>query len=199
MLITHKSADGRIRTTHTSTARRIEYSAPMQDKAIAPATAPEAASLFSRLAAAVYELLLVAAVIFITSLPAAPFVKNAPVGWPRQLFQLYLLAILFAYFAAFWRRSGQTLAMKTWRIRLTDRQGDLLDLRRALLRFGLAVVFPVAGMAVASGLGGDVRAVVLGATLGWAFDWLWALVDPDRQFLHDRLAHTRLVRVPRKA
>jgi uncharacterized RDD family membrane protein YckC len=152
-----------------------------------------------RLAAAVYELLLVAAVIFVASLPAAPFVRDFPSGWPHYLFQFYLFAALFGYFAAFWTKSGQTLAMKTWRLKIVDEAAGRLDLKRALLRFGAAALFPLAGMALASGLGGGIAEVGWGAAAGWAADWLWALFDRDRQTLHDRIAGTYLVRVPKKA
>jgi uncharacterized RDD family membrane protein YckC len=66
--------------------------------------------------------------------------------------------------------------MKTWRIRLVQANGDTLTFKQAVLRFFLAL---------------------LGLLLAGAGFW-WALVDRDRQFLHDRLAGTRLVRVPRK-
>lgn len=167
----------------------------MQDNAIAP----EPASFFSRLAAGVYEILLLAAVIFIASVPVAPFAQSLAHGWPRFLYQLYLLAVLYGYFAAFWRKSGQTLAMKTWRIKLVDDHGERLGLRRGLLRFGAAAAFPLAGMGVAYALVGGIHAVAWGAVSGWAVDWFGAFADQDRQFLHDRLARTRIVRVPRKA
>ena len=167
----------------------------MQDKAIAP----EPASFLIRLAASVYEILLVAAVIFIASMPFAPFLRDIHSGWLTHLYQLYLFAVLFAYFAAFWMRSGQTLAMKTWRIRLTDERGGPLDLRRALLRFAVATALPLAGMALVYALGGSVASVGWGALAGWAVDWFTAFGDSERRFLHDRIAGTRMVRVPRKA
>lgn len=163
------------------------------------ATALEPASLAIRLAACVYELLLVAAVVFIASLPAAPFARDFPSGWPHHLFQLYLLGMVFVYFAAFWLRSGQTLAMKTWRLRLVDDAGRRVDLKRAGVRFGLAVILPVSGMALASGLGGGVTEVAWSAAAGWACDWAWAVVDSQRRTLHDKLAGTLIVRVPRPA
>lgn len=141
----------------------------MQDNAIAPVPAP----FMARIAAMVYEALLVTAVIFIAALPFLYVVGNAETGWRHFAFQLYLLGVLFAYFSAFWLRSGQTLAMKTWRIRLVDRAGGTISLRQAALRFTLALV---------------------GLMLAGAGFW-WALFDRDRQFLHDRLAGTRLVRV----
>ena len=145
----------------------------MQDNAIAPV----AATFLARVAAMIYELLLVTAVLFVASLPFLYLVGNAETGWRHYVFQLYLVGVLFAYFSAFWMRSGQTLAMKTWRIRLVDLNGGRPTLRQSALRF----VFALLGLALA----------------GAGF-W-WALFDRDRQFLHDRLARTRLVRVPRKA
>jgi uncharacterized RDD family membrane protein YckC len=145
----------------------------MQENAIAPIPAP----FLVRIAAMIYESLLVTAVVFLAALPFLYLVGTAESGWMRHVFQLYLLGILFAYFSAFWLRSGQTLAMKTWRIRLIDRDGGRITFRQALLRFLLAL---------------------FGLMLGGIGFW-WALVDRDRQFLHDHIAGTRLVRVPRKA
>jgi uncharacterized RDD family membrane protein YckC len=145
----------------------------MQDNAIAPASAP----FLTRIAAMIYELLLVAAVLFVASLPFLYLVGNAQAGWQRHLFQIYILLVLFAYFSAFWLRSGQTLAMKTWRIRLINPDGAPLTLKQAALRFTLALV---------------------GLLLAGAGFW-WALFDRDRQFFHDRIVGTRLVRVPPKA
>ena len=145
----------------------------MQDNAIAPDTAP----FLARIAAMIYESLLVIAVVFVASFIIIPVVGEMHAPWQRHLFQVYILGILFAYFSAFWLRSGQTLAMKTWRIRLVQQNGDTLTFRQAVLRFFLALI---------------------GLLLAGAGFW-WALVDRDRQFLHDRIVGTRLVRVPRKA
>jgi len=145
----------------------------MQDNAIASAPAP----FLVRIAAMIYESLLVTAVVFVASFIIIPVVGEMHASWQRHLFQVYILGILFAYFSAFWLRSGQTLAMKTWRIRLVQANGDTLTFKQAVLRFFLAL---------------------LGLLLAGVGFW-WALVDRDRQFLHDRLVGTRLVRVPRKA
>ncbi len=143
----------------------------MQSNAIAPLNA----SFPVRLAVMVYELLLVVAVVFVASFAVLPVVGDLHAAWQKHLFQVFLLAVLFAYFAAFWLRSGQTLAMKTWRVRLVRADGQALTLKLAAQRFALAL---------------------LGLGLGGLGFW-WALVDRDRQFLHDRLLGTRLVRVPR--
>lgn len=145
----------------------------MQDSAIAPITAP----FLARIAAMVYESLLVAAVLFVASFIIIPVVGEMTAAWQRHLFQFYITGVLFAYFTAFWLRSGQTLAMKTWRIRLINRDGGPITLKQALVRFFVAL---------------------FGLLLAGIGFW-WALIDRDRQFLHDRVAGTRLVRVQRKA
>ena len=89
----------------------------------------------------------------------------------RPLFQLYLLTVAAAYFVWQWRGGGQTLAMKTWRMRLVTRENAPLPLRHAAIRFVLAVP----------------GALLLGG------GFLWALVDREGLFLHDRLAGTRII------
>lgn len=141
----------------------------------ASATSPTLAPLRIRLAAMIYESLLIAAVAFVASFAALPLVGDLHTPWQRHLYQAWLLAVLFGYFAAFWLRGGQTLAMKTWRIRLVDRDGARITPRQAVLRFAVA-------------LGG----ICLGGVGLW-----WAFIDRDHQFLHDRIAGTLLIRVPR--
>jgi uncharacterized RDD family membrane protein YckC len=125
----------------------------------------------------IYESLLVTAVVFVASFIMIPVVGELHAPWQRHLFQVYIVGILLAYFSAFWLRSGQTLAMKTWRIRLVTVSGEPLTFRDAVRRFALAW---------------------LGLLLVGAGFW-WAFFDRDRQFLHDRLGRTRLIRVARKA
>ena len=93
-------------------------------------------------------------------------------GYGRTMLQLFLVAVFAGYFLWCWLRGGQTLAMKTWKIRLVAPGQDRVPPLTALLRFALAVL-----------------AVPTGIALGWA------LFDRDRQFLHDRIAGTRLVMV----
>lgn len=133
--------------------------------------APVAAGLARRLGSLCYEALLLAAILFAAAwifLVVKPFVPKA---LEHALFQLYLLIVCGAYFVYCWTRSGQTLPMKTWRIRIVARDGSPLTRRRACLRYVLAVISL--------------------APAGAGF-W-WALCDRDRQFLHDRLAGTRIV------
>ena len=139
----------------------------------APPEAPSA-SLARRALALVYEALLLTALFLVAALPYVLVTHTADAIVARPLFQVYLIAIAAAYFVWQWHRGGQTLPMKTWRMRIVTRAGAPLGLRHALARF----LFALAGCALA-GAG-----------------FLWALVDRDGQFLHDRLAGTKIIFVP---
>lgn len=133
-----------------------------------------AASLARRLASGIYELLILTALVFIATLPFSYLFGDATSGWKRNLLQGWVVLVTASYFVWFWTRGGQTLPMKTWRFRVVRSDGAPLSPARALHRYVLAVL----GF-LALGLG-----------------FLWALVDRDRQFLHDRLAGTALVDAP---
>jgi uncharacterized RDD family membrane protein YckC len=126
-----------------------------------------------RLLALTYEALLLVAVVFAATLLFLGAAHVTGAAFPRWLLQTYLPVVGACYFVPQWR-AGQTLPMKTWRIRLTTARGERLSLRTAVLRYVLAL----AGW------------VPLGA------GYLWALLDRDGQFLHDRLAGTRLTVMP---
>jgi uncharacterized RDD family membrane protein YckC len=165
---------------------------------ITAADAPLTPSVPRRLASMLYESLLLFAVAY---LAVALFLLasrgETAVGWARHLEQAYLAAVFAAYFLYCWLRGGQTLAMRAWRIRLVApgraRVPPGMALRR-LLYAGILIGAFVAAI-VAAFVHRDpwlafASLALTGIGLGWA------LLDRDRQFLHDRLAGTRLVLVP---
>jgi uncharacterized RDD family membrane protein YckC len=110
--------------------------------------------------------------------------------------QLLLAVLLGAYFVPSWVRGGQTLAMKAWKLRVVQLDGRGVDARRALVRFALAALALGSGLTAALWLWQhpDSLAGWL-AILPGTVDLAWAAGDRDRQFLHDRLSGTRVVRV----
>ena len=89
--------------------------------------------------------------------------RDATHGWERYALQFFILVVFAAYFLWCWLRGGQTLAMKAWHIRVVG-----VTPQKALLRFVLAVLLLPISIP-------------------------WAIFDREKQFLHDRLAGTRLV------
>ena len=154
--------------------------------------------ILPRLLALVYETVLVAALLMVAGFVFQPVHGVLPASLARGMQSLFLLLVLALYFGWCWLRSGQTLALKTWRMRLVAPDGRPVDLRAAALRFvlGLLLYLPLLATIVwwfyqrqqASPY------VVLMLVL-WLVNWGWALIDGDRQLLLDRLAGTRLIKV----
>ena len=129
-------------------------------------------SILRRLASMFYEsLLLLAVLAVLLILPHVLLGAFAHVIAAQIILQAHCFIVLLIYFLWFWSNGGQTLAMKTWRIRLVSRDGQTVRPAQAVLR----CLFCWPSM-VLGGIG-----------------ILWALVDRDHQFLHDRLAGTQLV------
>lgn len=163
-----------------------------------PAAIP-APSIRRRLAALPYEGLLVLALILIAAFPLAGLKGVTLQGIPHLLMQFYFLAVTCTYFTWFWRHGGQTLAMKTWRFRVTDRHGAPLGMVRSIVRYVLVLCFygPACVGLVLMFFPSRISPVIaMWAFLPMAATILWARFDTDRQFLHDRLAGTRLASVP---
>lgn len=137
-------------------------------------TAPaglRAPGLLRRLASGLYDALLLTALLIVATFPATLLLGDSTQGWRRLALQVYVLVVAGAYFVGFWSRGGQTLAMKTWRIRIVRADGGRLTRARAVHRYVLSLL---SFFAVGAG-------------------FVWALFDRDRQFLHDRLAGTAIV------
>lgn len=122
--------------------------------------------------AMLYEALLVFAVMFFSALAFQGAASGPLSGQLLYIFQIYLFLIIGLYFMWCWLRGGQTLSMKTWKLKLEKSKGGNITPKQALVRYILAWLS------------------LLSAGLGF----MWAFVDRDRQFLHDRLTSTRIVR-----
>ena len=131
----------------------------------------KAPSLIKLGASLLYELLTLIAIVFVSAGIFLWLFGDSSTGLKRLALQLFLWGVLAAYFIWCWIKSGQTLAMQAWKIRLVTRQNDLPDLKLAAMRYLLATL----SLAV-FGLG-----------------FLWAIFDKEHLFLHDRLLKTKLI------
>jgi uncharacterized RDD family membrane protein YckC len=140
-----------------------------------------------------YEAMLVFAVLFAAALMFSTILEQRHALYLRGALQDWLFVVLGIYFVWFWAHGGQTLAMKTWKIRLVDTGGKPVTLSRAIARYLLAWLWFLPGLALAWLFGAKTWTLIL-IPLANAAIWVLAIyLDPCRQFLHDRLAGTRLV------
>ncbi len=133
---------------------------------------PPPAGLFRRLAALLYDSLLLLAIMFIATAILLPFTGGEAIQHSPFL-TTYLLFISFFFYSWFWMHGGQTLGMRSWRLQLRNINPGPITLWQALLRFLVAIP----------------SALLFGA------GYLWMLVDRDKLTWHDRYSETRIVQL----
>lgn len=124
-----------------------------------------------RIICLIYEFLLLLAILLFAGFIFHLIFRDTQAFYFRPLFQFYLLLVMGYYFTWFWTHGGQTLAMQTWKMRVVTADGDSLTKKQAIIRYLLAIT----------------------GILLFGFGIIWALFDRDHQFLHDRIAGTRII------
>nr|WP_313072854.1 RDD family protein [Melaminivora sp.] len=145
-----------------------------------------------RMACWLYEGMLMFGVVFIAAYLFGTLTQTRHALDNRHALQAFLFLVFGIYFTWFWSR-GHTLAMKTWHIRVVDRTGRPLSQSRALGRYVLSWLWflpPLAAVAPFDLPAGETALLLAGWVAVWA---LLSRFHPERQFLHDALAGTRLV------
>ena len=136
------------------------------------------AGLGKRLLAIIYDVFLLAALLFVADLPViliygtAISYDTAPLAF-YLLHQLYLLLVCFGFFGWFWTHGGQTLGLKTWKLRIVSLDGGGVSWKQAGLRFVTALLSWACG-----GLG-----------------LIWSLFDKDKRCWHDMASSTKLIKL----
>ena len=134
-------------------------------------------SLMRRIAAMLYDGLLVAALLIMATLPfiAVRGVRPVETG-ENHFYQFVLILVIYVFFVAFWTRSGRTLGMQSWRLQLEKFDGGGVSIGTATIRF--------------------FAALISWAPVGLGF--LWQLWDKDNLTWHDRISQTRIVHYPKE-
>jgi uncharacterized RDD family membrane protein YckC len=134
------------------------------------------ASLARRLAAILYDSLLILALMFLATLPFIGARDGEPVDPDFLPYQLTLLGVAWLFLAGFWSYSGRTLGMQAWRLSVEDRDGRSPTFAIATVRFFVAIL----------------------SWLPLGLGFLWQLWDKDGLTWHDRLSGTRLIHHPKR-
>jgi len=134
------------------------------------------AGFVRRLLAIVYDLILLLAVLYL-AMGALLLITAGAANQPGSPWlSAYLLLVSFIFYGWFWINGGQTLGLRSWRLRVEEGDGRPLTWGVAMLRFSL----------------GFLTCLPLG------IGFLWMLIDRERRTLYDRLSGTRVVLLPPK-
>ncbi len=139
-----------------------------------PASAP---GFLRRLAALIYDLFLLIALLFLATALLLPFTTGEAVSAQQLLiYRIYLLVISFFFYGWFWTHGGQTLGLRAWKIKVLTLDQKTINWYQALLRFATAIV-------------------------SWGFfglGFLWILLDKNQRSWYDHLSKTALFFDPQK-
>ena len=133
----------------------------------------EQVSLFRRLGAIIYDFFLLITVLFIASFLVVIPTNITPEHPYFFLFQVYIILVAFLFFTWFWRRDGQTLGMRTWKIKLVTNGGSKLTWGNAFIRYAVAII----------------------SWLAFGLGFLWSLWDTQKRTWHDIASNTKLIRI----
>jgi hypothetical protein len=158
-----------------------------------------------RIALNLYEMLVLFGVLaFAFLMPHLTIGVLFEVTAPSTILMAHLYLVLAFYFMWYWTKTGQTLAMQTWRIQLVSEDGSIMKRSQALMRFAIGslwlipaalLLFIIIKMNPSISMGGSVSIIFFSITL---FLWpLSAVLDrKNRQSIPDRWSRTRLVQLP---
>lgn len=138
-------------------------------------------SFLRRFACLIYDALILIAIWMLAALPVV-IAYNGPIPASSFLFQLYLLTITGLYFCWSWRRGGQTVGMRAWRVHLTTIKTDHPD-QLTPPSLAVCIIRYLASFA---------------SSLFFCLGWLWAVGHPEAMTWHDLVSKTRLVTLPKK-
>ena len=159
-----------------------------------------APTLRRRMACMLYEGVLLFGVVMVSGYLYSSLTQQRHALQGSSGLQVFMFIVLGIYFVGFWSTGGQTLAMKTWHIRLQSSDGQSVSQLRALARYVLSWVWFLPALASAhyAGVRGFGPTLAIVATGMFAY-LLLTHRHPSRQFPHDLLCGTRLIELRRTA
>jgi uncharacterized RDD family membrane protein YckC len=150
--------------------------------------------LARRFAAFLYEGVLLFGVVFFAGLLYSILTRQQHALQGRTGMGIVIFLVLGLYFVGFWTRSGQTLAMKTWHLRVVDAAGRPLGVVRATARYLLSWLWFLPALLSVRLIGLHSGGAIIGSLVAGVLAYLLiARLHPQRQFLHDALCGSRVI------
>ncbi len=172
---------------------------------------PQIAKAGIRLAAMVYDGMLILALLFLvgtlltvigTMLTMQTGVtsqeaKTLPQWYQNLIMTPAFVLTLIGFYGLFWRRAGQTLGMQTWRLKTVSQAGHLLTWKQSMLRILAACLMPALFGLIGWALQGSRSAMLAGAIFGLLFNYTFCLFNRRSLAVHDMLSDTITLKMPK--
>lgn len=172
-----------------------------------PFVRPVVAGPVLRITALVYDGLLILALIIVVGTilivlgTSSQVIEQGHAGKLSENYRYFVLlpsfiGVTWLFYGLFWRRTGQTLGMQTWRLKAIQPNGALLDWPLTVIRCLSASIVPLVCGLMGYLVHGTPIALVISFSVGFLFNYLFALFNRRRLALHDVMSGTLVVRLP---
>ena len=210
----HKVADHQ--ATDSQDAHSLDLGLTDDDRKLAAALKAQSegsviAGVTVRLLALLYDGMLILAMLFLVSLvlisigtlafgevgTQASDAHTLPDFYTRFVLTPSFVLTLWGFYGLFWKKTGQTLGMQTWRLKTVTSEGRLLTWMQSALRILCACIVPVMCAAVGSLLYGDRYGLGISLMTGFLFNYLYCLVNARGLAVHDWLSNSVTLKIPK--
>jgi uncharacterized RDD family membrane protein YckC len=195
-------SDANVIEPATAATAAVQRQAPQPESKTSTPTTPLAApppAIRRHLAALLYESVLLFGVVFLAGLAFSLVLQQRNGLTHHDLMSVWIAIVAGVYFVGFWHYGGQTLPMKTWRLRVVGPDGAPPSLARATLRYLAAWLWFLPPLVLHPLFDLSIPHTLIALVVWFALWTAGARVGPGRQFPHDRIAGTRIVAVSRPA
>lgn len=181
----------------------------------APTLAPEDVSIIAspmvRLMAIMYDGMLILAMLFLVGTVLSVIgtllfmdvgttsqeAQKLPLWYQNGVMTPAFVLTLVGFYGVFWRKSGQTLGMQTWRLKTVDAQGHLLTWRQSARRIFSACLLPLLCATIGGVLYSSRLSVLMSAFLGFIFNYLFCWLNSQGLAAHDIISNTMTLKIPK--
>ena len=172
---------------------------------------PTIAKPTTRLAAIVYDGMLILALLFLvgtvltvigtlltmqTGTESAQ-ARSLPVWYQNIVMTPSFILTLVGFYGIFWRRGGQTLGMQTWRLKTVNDSGHLLTWGQSFKRIMAASLMPIVFGVIGSLIGGSRAIILTSAFLGLVFNYAFCLFNRRGLAVQDMISNTVTLKMPK--
>ena len=172
---------------------------------------PTIAKPTTRLAAIVYDGMLILALLFLvgtvltvigtlltmqTGTESAQ-ARSLPVWYQNIVMTPSFILTLVGFYGLFWRRGGQTLGMQTWRLKTVNDSGHLLTWGQSFKRIMAASLMPLIFGIIGSLIGGSRAIILTSAFLGLVFNYAFCLFNRRGLAVQDMISNTITLKMPK--
>lgn len=166
-----------------------------------------------RLIAVVYDGMLILALLFLVGLglsvvgtllllevgTAQEHAQQLPLWYQNAILSPSFVLTLVGFYGLFWRKSGQTLGMQTWRLKTITSSGTLLTWGQSFVRIVCACAVPMVCGLVGALLYGSRAAILMSGAVGFLLNYVFCCVHPKGLAIHDWLSNTLTIKIPKVA